>query len=106
MDEGVEDISILAKSTTARELSGHTEDLFHVGGAIYDASKVKVAFIIFVAYILLNTDIFAESVLSKINKKTYDMSSDKITGYGIIVSAMMLSLFYILVDILATNHVI
>lgn len=106
MDDGVEDISILAADITAKQLGSHAEDLFHVGGAIYDASKVKVAFILFVAYILLNTDIFAESILSKINKKTYDMSSDKITGYGIVMSAMMLSLFYILVDILAANHVI
>ncbi len=102
-EDGIENLELLVKENN---FSKNTEDLFHVGGAIYDASKIKVAFILFVAYILLNTDIFAESILSKISKKNYDMSSDKITSRGIVISAMILSIFYILIDILAENKII
>jgi len=102
-EEGIEELYISVNTNNKKFAS---EDLFHVGGAIYDASKIKIAFMIFVAYILINTDIFAESVLSKISKKNYDMNSDKITGRGIVISAMMLSMFYIIIDLLAASGII
>ena len=92
-ESGIEELSYV--------INNNTEDLFHASSAMYDAIKIKVAFLIFVSYILLNTDMFAENILSKINNKCYDMSSDKITSSGIIISAMMLSLFYIIVDLLS-----
>jgi len=97
-DNGIEELGYI--------VSTNSEDLFHLSGAFYDSLNIKVAFLLFVVYILLNTDIFAESVLRKISKDAYDMSSDKITPKGIIVSAMMLSLFYIVVDLLADAKVI
>jgi hypothetical protein len=102
-EDGVEELYIDLEKNNRKFVS---EDLFHVGGALYDASKIKIAFMIFIAYILMNTDIFAESILSKISKKNYDMNSDKITGRGIIISAMMLSLFYIIIDLLASSNII
>ena len=65
-EDGIEELYIDLEKNNRNFVSG---DLFHVGGALYDASKIKIAFMIFIAYILMNTDIFAESILSKISKK-------------------------------------
>jgi hypothetical protein len=104
-EDGIEDIVELSSDLYINDYR-KTSDLFHLSGAFYDACSIKIAFVIFITYILMNTDIFAESVLSKISKKNYDMSSDKITGRGIVTSAMLFSLFYIIIDILYKCKVI
>ena len=38
-------------------------DLFHIGGKIYDDLKIKIASLLFIIFIILNSDIFVESVM-------------------------------------------
>lgn len=84
----------------------YSSDLFHVVGAIYDNMEIKISFILFITFILLNTDIFADNCLRKIASGTYDSSQDKITAKGVMISAMILSITYILVDLLVSKNII
>lgn len=88
------------------EIDDQKGDLFQSLAAIYDNSNIKIAFILFVIYVILNTDIFAERVLRKIRSDTYDMTNDKVTSTGILVSGMILSITYIFIDLLASGDVI
>lgn len=81
-------------------------DLFHSIAAVYDNSNIKIAFMLFVVYIILNTDIFAERALRKINSDAYDVTNDKITPSGICMSGMILAITYIILDLLSSGGVI
>ncbi len=85
------------------ECSVKNNDLFGVGGKLYDNIKWKISFFIFILYIILNSDIFVENILSKFIDGTYDQSSDKITEKGIITSGIVLSLLYIMMDLIYEN---
>jgi hypothetical protein len=82
------------------------DDLFHSVGKLYDSSNIKISFLLFVGYIIINTDIFAERALNKIVPGSYDMSNDKFTSTGILVAGMALSLFYLLVDLLTKSNIL
>jgi len=81
-------------------------DLFHSVAAIYDNASIKVAFILFIAYVILNTDIFAERALRKIRPDAYDVANDKITPIGICTTGMILSMVYIIIDLLVKGDII
>jgi hypothetical protein len=106
MSEGIEDLFSDSNCLDSSSFKNGSGDLFHVFGALYDNMKLKVAFIIFISFILLNTDTFADNCLRKISSNTYDLSQDRITGKGVMVSAMLLSVFYIIIDLLATKKII
>lgn len=70
---------------------------------LIDCSKsinYKIAFLIFLAYIILNTDVFIENILSKFNNTSIN---NEITNKGIVISGLILSLTYILLDVLDKN---
>ena len=75
-------------------------DLFHVCSRIYDNSKIKIASFIFFIFIILNTDIFAENILCKFFKNSYDTEYDTVTERGIVISALIMAVSYIILDIL------
>ena len=75
-------------------------DLFHVCGRIYDNSKIKIATILFFIFIILNTDIYAENILCKFFKGSYCTEYDTITEKGIVISGLIMSVIYIILDIL------
>lgn len=81
-------------------------DLFHVGSKIYDNLKLKLAGLLFLVFLILNSDIFIEGVLSKFISGTYDSISDKTTEKGIVLSAMILSLSYLFLDFLFEKKII
>lgn len=81
-------------------------DLFTLISNIYDSSKIKTTFLIFLFYMCLNFDFFIENVLMKISKNSFDIQKDKLTTKGIIISGMILSLFYIIIDLLTNNSII
>lgn len=84
----------------------YSSDLFHLFGAVYDNMQIKISFILFITFIVLNTDIFAYSCLRKITNGAYDLSQDKITAKGVMVSAMILSIVYIIIDLLVSKNII
>lgn len=81
-------------------------DLFHIMTNIYDTIKIKIAFLLFMIYIIVNSDIFAENVLSKFISGTYNYCDDKITDKGIVLSAMILAISYIFIDFLFEKKII
>jgi hypothetical protein len=81
-------------------------DLFNLCGRLYDSSKIKIASILFCMFIILNTDIYAENILCRFFKNSYDTDYETITEKGIVISAMVLAIFYIVLDILYEKKII
>lgn len=81
-------------------------DLFGVSTNLYDEIKFKIAFLIFIIYLIINSDIFVEGILSKFISGTYNPAEDKVTEKGIITSGVVLSLLYILIDIVYEKNYI
>jgi len=81
-------------------------DLFNVASNLYDDMKLKIAGFLFVFFIILNTDIFAENVLSKFISGTYDVNCDKLTEKGIVISGIVLSIAYLFLDFLYESDII
>lgn len=81
-------------------------DLFHVCGRIYDSSKLKLASILFFIFIILNTDIYAENVLCKFFKNSYDTEYETVTEKGIVISALIMAVLYIILDILYEKKIL
>ena len=75
-------------------------NLFHVCTKFYYHAKLKLASLLFIVFIILNTDIYAEAVLSKFFKNSYDSDLDTITEKGIIISGIIMVVLYIFLDIL------
>lgn len=63
--------------------------------------NVKVAILIFIFYILLNTDIFNKYALIYFGNNIYE--NNQITEKGLLVIGILLSLFYIIIDVLNQN---
>lgn len=87
-------------------LNGKNGDLFYIGSKIYDDLKLKIASLLFIIFIILNSDIFVEGVLSKFISGTYDASGDKITEKGIVISGMLLAFAYIFIDFLFEKKIL
>jgi hypothetical protein len=84
-----------------------TGDLYQLSNNFYDLLNIKIAFILFLLYYILNTDIFVELAFSnKVLSDAYDSTSDKITEKGIIISGIILSLCYLVIDMLDKKNII
>ncbi len=81
-------------------------DLFGLAVSFYDKMNFKIAFIIFAAYVVFSTDIFAERVLNKIDPSAYDSMNDRILPKGIVMSAMITAIVYLLVDVMVQSEAI
>jgi hypothetical protein len=83
-----------------------TGDLFQVSSKVYQTTNVKLGIILFFLYIILNLDIFIDNVISKVFCKVYDNENDKITNKGIIINGILLSMIYMLLDLLNKKNII
>ena len=83
-----------------------SDDLFEFSGKIYDEMKIKIAFILFCIYIITNLDIYYENILSPFVSNTYDAASDKPSTKGVIISGIIMSVSYILIDFMYDHKVI
>jgi hypothetical protein len=83
-----------------------TGDLYQLSSKFYDLINIKISFLIFITYYILNTDVFIEKGLAKIFNNVYDATHDKLTEKGIIISGIMLSMMYILYDFLDKKIII
>jgi len=81
-------------------------DLFHICSKVYDNMKLKLASILFVVFIILNSDVYAENILAKFFTNSYDSSCDTITEKGIIISGILMVIIYIILDNLYENNCI
>jgi hypothetical protein len=81
-------------------------DLFHICSKVYDNMKLKLASILFIVFIILNSDVYAENILAKFFTNSYDNSCDAITEKGIIISGILMVMIYIILDSLYENDCI
>lgn len=81
-------------------------DLYQLSNNLYDLLNLKIGFILFLLYYILNSDIFMELGLNNIFSNAYDRVNDKITEKGIIISGMFLVLSYLLIDLLDKKKII
>lgn len=89
------------------KIKNGTGDLYQLSNNFYELLNIKIAFILFLLYCILNTDLFIElAFLNKYISNAYDTKTDKITEKGIIISGIILSLCYLLIDILDKKKII
>jgi hypothetical protein len=98
-------------STTAggsNQDSAHRIDnsLFNASGVLYDNLRIKVAFIIFITFCLVNSDVFAENVLAKLSPKNYNSASDKLTERGIFSAGAITATVFLFVEMLDSSNII
>lgn len=85
----------------------HTDQsLFGMSGSVYDRLRLKMAFMIFVVFCVINSDAFAEQVLAVMSPRNYNASMDKLTEMGILSGGAILACTYILLDLLETSGVL
>jgi hypothetical protein len=65
--------------------------------------KLKLAGRLFVIFIILNSDVYAENILGNFFNNSYDHSCDGITEKGIIISGIIMVILYLLLDSLYEN---
>jgi hypothetical protein len=80
--------------------------LFGVSERLYDRMRLKMAFMLFVVFCIINSDAFAEQVLSTLSPKMYNAGLDKLTDYGVFTSGAILSAVYVILDLLETSNVL
>lgn len=80
--------------------------LFSIGGSMYDAMHIKIAFLLFIVFCIINTDVFAEHVLGKLSKKNYDRVQDKISERGILVGGIFMSVAYLIIDLMVSRGLV
>jgi len=97
---------ILIINDKTNQLDNKTGDLFQLSSKFYDIINFKIAILLFLTYYILNTDIFIEKGLGRLFGNVYDISHDKLTEKGIIISGIVLSLCYILYDFLDKKNII
>lgn len=80
--------------------------LFGIGGSMYDAMHIKIAFLLFLVFCIINTDVFAEHVLGRLSKKNYDRVQDKISERGILIGGVFMSVSYLIVDLMVSRGLV
>jgi len=86
--------------------SKDTGDLYQLSSKFYEIINIKIALLLFITYYILNTDVFIEKGLSRLFCGVYDHTHDKFTEKGIVISGMILSMFYIIYDFLDKKNII
>lgn len=81
-------------------------DLYQLSTNLYDLLNLKIGFILFLLYYILNSDIFIDLALNKLFLNSYDRVNDKITEKGIIISGVILTLLYLIIDLLDKKKII
>ncbi len=84
----------------------NTGDLYQLSNKIYELLNLKIAFILFLLYYILNSDIFIDLALNNIFNNCYDRINDKVTEKGIVITGLFLVLCYIVIDLLDKKNII
>ena len=97
---------IFSQDSPCKKSDSDTGDLYQLSSKFYDLINIKIAFLLFITYFILNTDVFIEKGLSKLFCGVYDITHDKFTEKGIVLSGILLSIFYIIFDLLDKKKII
>jgi hypothetical protein len=80
-------------------------DGFDIFGSLFKKLNIWTALLLFVLFIVLNTNFFLEDVMKKINANWVSNDSNP-TSTGIIVQGIFLSIGYIIIDLLVSSDII
>lgn len=92
--------TVCKQSSKNKKNKNEVGDLYQLSTNLYDLLNLKIGFILFLLYYILNSDIFIDLGLNKLFSNCYDRVNDKITEKGIIISGILLTLLYLTIDLL------
>ncbi len=95
----------LFKDSGEEESETDKHDGFDMIGSLLGKINIWVAFLLFIIFILMNTHFFIDDVMKKINSDFVALDGN-LTSSGIIIQGIMLSLSYIVVDLLVSGGII
>lgn len=81
-------------------------DLSNIIYNISSSINIKISFLLYLFFLVLNTDTFAESILLRLSSDNYDDTVMCITPKGYMTMGLFLVVFYIIIDIMNQNHMI
>lgn len=81
------------------------DDISEIFADVLSKLDYKKVFIVFILYILLASDVFINSFLSKINNAT-DATNLHPTSKGVIIQSMLFILLLIIIDVLKHNQIL
>ena len=93
-----------SKKTSDMGGSGGGSELSDLALSIFRAIPFKIAGLLFIVLIFVNTTVFIEGVLSNVPGAVGPMS--QVTGKGAVLTSMGVCIFYIFVDILVEQGVL
>ena len=68
--------------------------------SLFNKFNIKLSVLLFILYIIFNTDIFYIKLLSNISSNSYDTTKDQLTEKGLVVIGILLSISYLFLDLL------
>ena len=68
--------------------------------------NLKIGFILFLVYFVINTDYFCENVLYHVDKSSYDIHKMTLSNRGFIINGLILICIYLMVDLASQNEII
>lgn len=95
----------LFKDSAEEDSETDKHDGFDMIGSLLGKINIWIAFLLFIIFILMNTHFFIDDVMKKINGDFVALDGN-LTSSGVIVQGVMLSLSYIVVDLLVSGGII
>lgn len=75
------------------------DDGYGVIWSIISSMNIKIAFLLFISYIILNTDIFTENILYNISNEAFDKKNMKVSNKGFVITGLILIIIYLFIDL-------
>lgn len=88
------------------EIPSSSNDLADLSYNLLTNINFKIGFLLYIFYIILNTDIFHEMILYKIDPSCYCQETCMVSNKGFFIIGLLLVLFYLLIDVLDKNELI
>ena len=85
--------------------SSDKHDFFDVFGSFFGKVHIWIAILLFVLYILINTNFFVDDILKKISANFVAADGNPTTN-GIIAQGVFLSIGYIIIDLLVSSDIL
>ena len=75
------------------------DDGYGVISSVISSMNIKIAFLLFISYIILNTDIFTENILYNISNEAFDKKNMKVSNKGFVITGLILIIIYLFIDL-------
>ena len=75
------------------------DDEYGVIWSVISSMNIKIAFLLFISYIILNTDIFTENILYNISNEAFDKKNMKVSNKGFVITGLILIIIYLFIDL-------